>query len=150
MKQGVWNGGLSPHQPFHSSSVQGPCCGPNLPRPMISAPIPRPQVSAMASSAVMALAAGCVPRQIRARANQLFIRSWACPKGVAKVGPSPVANPSSETTMLWMRTFDIMTPGGLIRRCGFGDRVGHGMVRVDTDEHEARHREVPSQDAMTI
>ena len=41
---GVWNGGFGPHQPRHSSSVptsvHGPVCAPNLPRPMISAPKP--------------------------------------------------------------------------------------------------------------
>ena len=36
---GVWNGGVSPHQPFQSSSSHGPRCGPNLLRPMISAPM---------------------------------------------------------------------------------------------------------------
>lgn len=36
---GVWNGGMSPHQPFQSSSSHGPRCGPNLLRPMISAPM---------------------------------------------------------------------------------------------------------------
>ena len=47
---GVWNGGFGPHQPRHSSSVptsvHGPVCAPNLPRPMISAPMPRPWRSA--------------------------------------------------------------------------------------------------------
>ncbi len=38
-KTGLWNGGSSPHQPCHGSSPQGPrVAGPNLPRPMISAP----------------------------------------------------------------------------------------------------------------
>ena len=36
---GVWNGGSSPHQPSHSWSAHGPRCGPNLLRPMISAPM---------------------------------------------------------------------------------------------------------------
>ena len=36
---GLWNGGSSPHQPRHGSSPHGPrLAGPNLPRPMISAP----------------------------------------------------------------------------------------------------------------
>ncbi len=39
---GVWNGGSSPHQPRHSWSRQGPRWGPNLLRPMISAPMFRP------------------------------------------------------------------------------------------------------------
>ena len=39
-KTGVWNGGSSPHQPCHCSSSHGPRCGPNLLRPMISAPMP--------------------------------------------------------------------------------------------------------------
>ena len=38
---GVWNGGSSPHQPRHSWSCQGPRWGPNLLRPMISAPMLR-------------------------------------------------------------------------------------------------------------
>ncbi len=38
-KTGVWNGGLAPHQPFHSGSSCHPG-GPNFPAPMISAPIP--------------------------------------------------------------------------------------------------------------
>lgn len=37
---GVRNGGSSPHQPFQSSSGHGPRTGPNLLRPMISAPMP--------------------------------------------------------------------------------------------------------------
>lgn len=38
-KTGLWKGGSSPHQPCHGSSPQGPrAAGPNLPRPMISAP----------------------------------------------------------------------------------------------------------------
>ena len=41
---------LLAHQPFHSSSVHGPRCGPNLLRPMISAPMPGPQLLAKASS----------------------------------------------------------------------------------------------------
>ena len=36
---GVWNGGVSPHQPFQSWSSHGPRWGPNLLRPMISAPM---------------------------------------------------------------------------------------------------------------
>lgn len=36
---GVWNGGSSPHQPFHSWSCHGPRWGLNLLRPMISAPM---------------------------------------------------------------------------------------------------------------
>ncbi len=38
-KTGVWNGGSSPHHPSHVRSSHGPCWGPNLPRPMISAPM---------------------------------------------------------------------------------------------------------------
>ncbi len=38
-KTGVWNGGSSPHHPCQSRSSHGPCWGPNLPRPMISAPM---------------------------------------------------------------------------------------------------------------
>lgn len=38
---GVWNGGSSPHQLCHSWSCQGPRCGPNVLRPMISAPMLR-------------------------------------------------------------------------------------------------------------
>src|SRR3954449_10181441 len=37
---GVRNGGSSPHQPRQPSSAQSPTCGPNLRRPMISAPMP--------------------------------------------------------------------------------------------------------------
>jgi len=47
---GVWKGGSSPHQPFHSSSIHWPRWGPNLLRPMISAPMPGPQLLAKASS----------------------------------------------------------------------------------------------------
>ncbi len=36
---GVWNGGSSPHQPRQSWSAHGPRCGPNLLRPMTSAPM---------------------------------------------------------------------------------------------------------------
>ena len=39
-KTGVWNGGLGPHQPFHSGS-SGQSGGPNFRAPMISAPTPR-------------------------------------------------------------------------------------------------------------
>lgn len=38
---GVWKGGFSPHQPCHSWFSQGPRWGPNLLRPMISAPMLR-------------------------------------------------------------------------------------------------------------
>jgi hypothetical protein len=38
-KTGLWKGGSSPHHPGHGSSPHGPrLAGPNLPRPMISAP----------------------------------------------------------------------------------------------------------------
>src|SRR4029077_12809324 len=37
---GVRNGGSSPHQPRHPPSGQSPTWGPNLRRPMISAPMP--------------------------------------------------------------------------------------------------------------
>jgi len=50
-KTGVRNGGLSPHHPVHSWSGQGPWCGPNLPRPMISAPMPGAQALAQARQA---------------------------------------------------------------------------------------------------
>jgi hypothetical protein len=36
---GVWKGGSSPHHPSQSWSGQGPRTGPNLFRPMISAPM---------------------------------------------------------------------------------------------------------------
>ena len=36
---GVWKGGVSPHQPFQSWFFHGPRWGPNLLRPMISAPM---------------------------------------------------------------------------------------------------------------
>ena len=39
----VWKGGLSPHHPSQSRFSHGPRCGPNLLRPMISAPILRGQ-----------------------------------------------------------------------------------------------------------
>lgn len=35
---GVWKGGFSPHQPFHSSSGQLPRTGPSMLRPMIQPP----------------------------------------------------------------------------------------------------------------
>ena len=47
---GMELGASSPHQPFHSRSVHGPRCGPNLLRPMISTPMPGPQLLAKASS----------------------------------------------------------------------------------------------------
>src|ERR1700722_2876478 len=60
---GVWNGGSSPHQPFHSSSVHGPRCEPNLLRPMISAPMPGPQLLAKVSSVpVLPLGSPCIER----------------------------------------------------------------------------------------
>ena len=38
-EHGVWKGGVSPHHPFQSRFSHGPRCGPNLLRPMISAPM---------------------------------------------------------------------------------------------------------------
>ena len=49
MNVGVWNGGLGPHQPFHSGSSCQPG-GPNLLAPMISAPIPTANCREKASS----------------------------------------------------------------------------------------------------
>ena len=39
-EHGWWYGGLSPHQPFQSSSPHAPRIGPNMLRPMIVAPMP--------------------------------------------------------------------------------------------------------------
>ena len=50
-KTGLRNGGSSPHHPFHSWSGQGPCWGPNFPRPVISAPLPGPQALDQAKDA---------------------------------------------------------------------------------------------------
>src|SRR5919108_82775 len=45
-KTGWWNGGSSPHQPFHESSSHGPGPPPNMFRPMIVAPAPARMSSA--------------------------------------------------------------------------------------------------------
>ena len=103
---GVWNGGLSPHQPCHASSGHGPCCGPNLPRPMISAPMPRSMDSVMALSMPL-LPPGprpCIAWPIAVSKNHSCSRSPACPNGASSDWPSPVAKPSSEMPKLWTRT----------------------------------------------
>src|SRR4029077_3416866 len=70
-KTGVWKTGSSPHQPFHSSSSQGPRCGPNLLRPMISAPIPGPQLLAKASSTpAPPPGSPCIARKVGVSKNQ--------------------------------------------------------------------------------
>ena len=109
-KTGVWNGGFSPHQPFHSWSGQGPWWGPNLPRPMISAPIPGSPLLAKASS-MPALPPGwpCMAWNVRVAKNHSCSRNPACPYGASRLCPPPVPNPSSETEKLCTRTRGTVT-----------------------------------------
>gem|GEM_PF-5879676 len=109
-KTGVRNGGSSPHQPFHSWSGQGPWCGPNLPRPMISAPMPGSQALAKASSMpVLPPGWPCMARKVRVGKNHSCSRAPACPNGASRLCPAPVPNPSSDTEKLCTRTRDTMT-----------------------------------------
>jgi len=104
-KTGVPNGGVSPHHPFHSSSGQGPWCGLNLPRPMISAPTPGPQALAKASSTpTVPPGLPCMARNVRVGKNHSCSRVPACPNGASRVCPSPVPYPSSDTEKLCTRT----------------------------------------------
>ena len=74
-KTGVWNTGLSPRQPFHSSPTQGPRCGPDLFRPMISAPMPAPRCWQRRR-----------PRPCRHRAGRARRRRSGCRKTTAAAG----------------------------------------------------------------
>src|SRR5580704_7053129 len=109
---GVWNGGFGPHQPRHSSSVptsvHGPVCAPNLPRPMISAPNPSSIRSANEwSTPTVPPASPTIERQKRV-AKYHSCRRWpAWPNGASNVRPSPVPNPSREIEKLWTRTWDM-------------------------------------------
>src|SRR6185437_1613555 len=104
------NTGSSPHQPFHSSSCHGPRCGPNLLRPMISAPIPGPQLLASASSApVLPPGSPCIAWKDRVAKNHFVSRPPACPNGDSRLCPSPVPYPSSDTEKLCTRTSDMLS-----------------------------------------
>src|SRR6476660_4258887 len=106
MKDGV----VAP-PPFHSSSSHGPRCGPNLLRPMISAPMPGPQLLAKASSTpVSPPALSCIAWKVRVAKSHSISRSVACPKGASRLCPSPVPNPSRETEKLCTRTCSIARP----------------------------------------
>jgi hypothetical protein len=97
-----------PHQPRQPSSGQGPVVGRNLLRPMISAPIAVPQADAIASSGPSS-PSGCSPRQIRIFPNHSMNACCACPKAASSDRPSPVANPSSDTTRLCTRSLGTVT-----------------------------------------
>src|SRR5882672_6737431 len=107
MKVGVWNGGLGPHQPFHSGSSCQPG-GPNFPAPMISAPIPG------SCSRRKALSRPSLPpgsptnwRHHRVTNIHSCCRSPAWPNGASRLRPSPVPKPSSETAKNWTRASDM-------------------------------------------
>ena len=93
-KTGVRNGGASPHQPFHSWSGQGPWCGPNLPRPMISAPMPGAQALAKASlTPVLPPGWPCMARKVRVGKNHSCSRFRMPERGIQalpRAGAEPI------------------------------------------------------------
>ena len=74
--------------------------GPNLPAPMISAPMPGPQWLAKASSMPVLPALPCIPWKVRVGKNHSLSLWPACPNGDSRLWPSPVPNPSSEIEKL--------------------------------------------------
>src|SRR6266498_3146386 len=107
MKDGVWNGGLGPHQPFHSGSSCHPG-GPNFPAPMISAPNPTSCRRAKASSTPPA-PPGWPALSFHHRVANIHSCSLspAWPNGASRLWPSPVPKPSSEIEKLWTRASDM-------------------------------------------
>src|SRR5207248_9870663 len=107
---------------------------------MISAPIAGPCRSAIALSRPSVPPGS--PRTSRWANRVANIHSWsrrpACPNGVSRDCPSPVANPSSEIEKLWTRTRDI--PSGLPGLGGEqqrSERLERGHELVDLPRLEA-------------
>src|ERR671919_2847230 len=98
-KTGVWNGGLSPHQPFQGgSSLQGPGPPPNMFRPITLAPT---FDCSSSTTGVLALTSPpSWPCGLR-HASSSTIHSWRSspptPSGFSSLSSGPAEYPSSET-----------------------------------------------------
>src|ERR671919_1435545 len=134
MKVGVWNGGLGPHQPFHSGSSCHPG-GPNFPAPMISAPIPGPCRRTKASSTPPVPPGWpTISRHHRVTNIHSCSLSPAWPNGASRLRPSPVPKPSSEMEKNWTRASDMGPPSVASGRgggCGCILRAPVGPVDVE-------------------
>src|SRR3954454_6836422 len=103
---------------------------------MISTPIPDAHWLADASSTPRPPSdRPCCSRKARVGKNHSWSLWPACPKGVSKLCPSPVPNPSSDTEKLWTRTSDTGPPGVQARV-------------VVTDEHFPSWRTRPTRSAV--
>ena len=99
---GVWNGGSSPHQPFHFSSSHGPRCGPNLLRPMISAPMLWEKSRVRWSSRPRVPPGSVRFGQLAvAPAHDISAAGSAWPNGRSRLWCSPAPKPSRDTAKFW-------------------------------------------------
>ena len=88
MKGGV----IAPHHPFPLVvEPRNHARGPNLLRPMISAPMPEPQLLAKRSSTPSLPLTRHSSGEMWVVKNRSMSRSPACPKGACRLWPSPVS-----------------------------------------------------------
>ena len=140
--------GAGHHQP---DVVVGPRCGPNLFRPMISAPMPRPQLLAKASSTpVLPPGWPCIAWKVRVPKNHCCRRSPACPKGASRLCPHQCRiRPATQRSYGHVpATWRISSPRCSPRRPGQGAQPPHpAPVRTNRRARTHRHADYGTQPA---